>query len=73
MLDDSLDNMNEKLINGACFFYIKKCFDTIDHSLLILKLGNMLLKIVNYFGSVIISRIVHKLLKLMEISRHLII
>ena len=30
--------MNEKLINGACFFYLKHCFDTIDHTLLILKL-----------------------------------
>ena len=38
LVDDLLDNMNEKLINGACFFDLKKCFDTIDHTLLILKL-----------------------------------
>ena len=38
LVDDLLDNMNEKLINGACFFYRKKCFDTIDHTLLLSKL-----------------------------------
>ena len=38
LVDDLLDNINDKPINGACFFDLKKCFDTIDHTLLILKL-----------------------------------
>ncbi len=38
LVDDLLDNINEGLINGSCFFDLKKCFDTIDHDLLLQKL-----------------------------------
>ena len=30
--------MNEGMVNAICFFDLKKCFDSIDHKLLILKL-----------------------------------
>ena len=33
-----MDNINNGLINGLCFFDLKKCFDTIDHKLLLYKL-----------------------------------
>ncbi len=38
MFDDLLGNINDGYVNGACFFDLAKCFDTIDHSLLIKKL-----------------------------------
>lgn len=38
LVDDILENMNEGLITGACFFDLSKCFDTIDHSILLQKL-----------------------------------
>lgn len=38
MVDDFLDNINEGYINGACFFDLAKCFDTIDHEILLSKL-----------------------------------
>ena len=38
MFDDVLDSVNDGLISGACFFDLAKCFDTIDHSLLLKKL-----------------------------------
>ena len=38
LVDDLLDNMNEGMVNAICFFDLKKCFDSIDHKLLILKL-----------------------------------
>jgi hypothetical protein len=38
VVDDWLDNMNNGLITAACFLDIQKCFDTIDHDLLIAKL-----------------------------------
>lgn len=41
LFDDLLDNTNEGLINGSCFLDLKKCFDTIDHKLLIKKLISM--------------------------------
>lgn len=37
LFDDLLGNINEGLINGSCFLDLKKCFDTIDHKLLIIK------------------------------------
>ena len=38
LVDDLLDNMNEGMVNAICFFDRRKCFDSIDHKLLILKL-----------------------------------
>jgi hypothetical protein len=38
VIDDLLDNINEGYINGSCFFDLSKCFDTIDHELLLFKL-----------------------------------
>ena len=38
LFDDLFDNINEGLINGSCFLDLKKCFDTIDHGLLLQKL-----------------------------------
>ena len=38
-MDDLLDAINEGMMNAICFvFYYKKCFDTINHDLLLLKL-----------------------------------
>lgn len=37
MFDDILESSNEGLISGACFFDLAKCFDTIDHTLLLKK------------------------------------
>ena len=34
-----LDNINENEINGICMFDLSKCFDTIDHKLLLKKLS----------------------------------
>ena len=38
LVDDLLENMNEGMVNAICFFNLKKCLDSIDHKLLILKL-----------------------------------
>jgi hypothetical protein len=38
LVDDILENTNEKEITGLCFLDIKKCFDTINHDILLLKL-----------------------------------
>jgi hypothetical protein len=38
LLDDILDNINEKEKTAMCFLDIKKCFDTINHPLLLFKL-----------------------------------
>ena len=38
VIDDWLENMNDGLLTGACFLDIQKCFDTIDHDLLLAKL-----------------------------------
>lgn len=38
VIDDVLDNINEGYLNGACFFDLTKCFDTIDHEILLRKL-----------------------------------
>ena len=50
-----LDNINENEINGICMFDLAKCFDTIDHKLLLKKLANMALVALNYNGLQIIS------------------
>ena len=34
-----LDKVNENEINGICMFDLAKCFDTIDHKLLLKKLS----------------------------------
>ena len=39
MLDDCLKAINESELVGACFLDIQKCFDTIDHDLLLKKLS----------------------------------
>ena len=38
LIMEILDGVNEGCINGICLFDLEKCFDTIDHSLLLLKL-----------------------------------
>lgn len=38
VVDAWLDNMQDKMLTGVCFLDIKKCFDTIDHELLLRKL-----------------------------------
>ena len=38
LFDDILENINVKEHTGLCFIDIKKCFDTIDHDLLLFKL-----------------------------------
>ena len=38
LIDDILENKNEKEITALCFLDIKKCFDTINHSILLTKL-----------------------------------
>ena len=38
MFDDLLSNINDGCMNGVCFFDLAKCFDTIDHELLVKKL-----------------------------------
>ena len=37
-MNDLLDNINEGMMNAICFFDLKKCFDTINHDLLLSKL-----------------------------------
>jgi exonuclease III len=39
LIDDILENINEKEKTGLCFLDIRKCFDTIDHDILIYKLS----------------------------------
>ena len=38
VIDDWLENVNESQITGICMLDIAKCFDTIDHDLLLKKL-----------------------------------
>jgi hypothetical protein len=38
LIDNILENINEGEITGMCFLDIKKCFDTIDHTILLSKL-----------------------------------
>ena len=38
VVDDWLDNMSDDLVTGVCLLDIKKCFDSIDHDILINKL-----------------------------------
>lgn len=37
-IDEWLQNMDDKLYTGICFLDISKCFDTIDHNILLMKL-----------------------------------
>ena len=39
VIDDWLENVNEGQITGMCMLDIAKCFDTIDHDLLLKKLS----------------------------------
>ena len=52
MIEYVLDNINANEINGICMFDLAKCFDTIDHKLL---LKNIALMALNYNGLQIIS------------------
>ena len=53
-MEDLLDNINEGMMNAICFFDLKKCFDTINHYLLLLELkrygveNNELLWLIDY-------------------------
>ena len=38
LIDDILENVNNKEITALCFLDIRKCFDTIDHKILLTKL-----------------------------------
>jgi len=38
VIDSWLDNINDGLLTGVCFLDIRKCFDTIDHNVLIRKM-----------------------------------
>jgi hypothetical protein len=38
VVDDWLENMNNGLITAVCFLDIQKCYDTINHELLLSKL-----------------------------------
>lgn len=38
VFEDILESINDGLVVGACFFDITKCFDTIDHKLLLKKM-----------------------------------
>ena len=38
LIDDILENINDKEKTALCFLDIKKCFDTIDHNILLYKL-----------------------------------
>lgn len=38
-VDEWLQNMDDKLLTGVCFLDIAKCFDTINHEILLKKLG----------------------------------
>ena len=38
LIDDILENINESEISAMCFLDIRKCFDTINHKLLLFKL-----------------------------------
>ena len=38
LIDDILENINADEITGLCFLDIKKCFDSIDHNILLTKL-----------------------------------
>ena len=38
-MDSFLDNINHGELTGVCLFDLAKCFDTIDHELLLYKLG----------------------------------
>ena len=55
MIEYVLDNINENEINGICMFDLAKCFDTIDHKLLLKKLSKYGLMALNYNGLQIIS------------------
>lgn len=37
---DLLDGVNDGLVGGMCFFDLQKCFDTIDHEILLTKLNH---------------------------------
>ena len=39
VIDSFLDNINHGELTGVCIFDLAKCFDTIDHELLLYKLG----------------------------------
>ena len=56
VFDDLLDNINSGLINGVCFFDLKKCFDTIDHKLLLYKLEKYGETALKWFENYLLNR-----------------
>ena len=58
LIDDVLENVNEKEITALCFLDIKKCFDTINHEILLVKLQKYGIKNdeLNWFKSYLHNR-----------------
>ena len=58
VLDDWIDDIAHNTYSGICAFDIKKCFDTIDHSILLQKLGlyGILGKELQWFRSYLFKR-----------------
>ena len=51
VIDDWLENMSDGLFTGVCSLDIMKCFDTINHNILIKKLGYYGVQGIDWFSS----------------------
>ena len=52
-MDSFLDNANDDELTGVCRFDLEKCFDTIDHEMLLFKPVYMNWQELNYHGFLI--------------------